>query len=181
MALCPQQQKGTDGKFLDLLTTELDTKAGFYFVLCGRFYIGDQCGRVFLHRALVTESQKLNCKRIIEANGEIARLQWTIVLKFSAENWCSFKQKTAEREVYFECLFKRPGRNPTFAPVFAFPTIGKQEKYTIASTDFCGNAILGFRRGGIKVKQNEDGTTVLLIRLEERGFTPLCHYVVIDQ
>ena len=181
MTLSLRKQGGSDSPFLDLLTTDNDARTSYSFVLCGRFYIGNQCGRVFLHNSLKTESQKVNKKRIIEPNGEIARDQWTIVLKFNAENWQCFKKKTGEREVYFECLFKKPGRDPTFAPVCAFPTIGKQTEYTLSGTDFRGDAAIGFQRGGIKINHKKDGSTVMLIRLEERGFMPLYYYVVDDQ
>ena len=178
MTLSLRKQSGADSRFLDLLTTDCDRNMSYCFVLCGRFYMGSQCGRVFLHDSLVTESQKVNSKRVIEPNGEIARDHWTIVLKFNADNWQYFKKKTGEREVYFECLFKRPGRDPTFAPICAFPTIGKQTEYALAATDFRGDAAIGFQRGGIKINHKKDGSTVMLIRLVERGYMPLYHYVV---
>jgi hypothetical protein len=181
MALTLQRQSGVAPKFLDLLTTDLDTRDNYYFVICGRFYMGNQWGRVLLHNTLITESQKIKCKRIIEPNGEIARDQWTIVLKFNAKNWQVFKKKTNEREVCFECLFKKSGRDPTFAPIFQLPSIGKKTEYIIRESDFKADAMIGFHRGGIKINYKKDGSTIMLIRLEERGFMPLYHYVVVDK
>ena len=178
MAISLQYPIGTDIRFLDLLTTERTARDTFSFVLCGRFNIGAQRGRVFLHNSLVTESQKINTKRTVEANGQIARDQWTLVLKINQERWQKFKKATGEREVYLECLFKKPGRKPTFAPICAFPTIGKRTEYSIFTADLQGDALLGFRRGGIKINHKKDGSVVMLIRLEERGYIPLYHYVI---
>jgi len=178
MTLSLRKQSGADSRFLDLLNADCDRNTSYYFVLCGRFNIGVQRGRVLLHDSLVTESQKINTKRTVEANGQIARDQWTLVLKFNQERWQKFKKATGEREVYLECLFKKPGRNPTFAPICAFPTIGKRTAYSICANDLQGDAFLGFRRGGIKINHKKDGSVVMLIRLEERGYIPLYHYVI---
>jgi len=129
----------------------------------------------------VTKSQKINTKRTVEANGHIARDRWTVVLKFDQERWQKFQKVTGEREVYLECLFKSPGKNPTFAPICIFPTIGKQTEYSIATGDLQGDAFLGFRRGAIKINHKKDGSVTMLVRLEERGYIPLYHYVVVDQ
>ena len=181
MAISLQRPIGGDARFLDLLTTERTVRDTFSFVLCGRFHIGGQCGRVFLHNSLVTKSQKINTKRTVEANGHIARDRWTVVLKFDQERWQKFQKVTGEREVYLECLFKSPGKKPTFAPICIFPTIGKQTEYSIATADLQGDAFLGFRRGAIKINHKKDGSVTMLVRLEERGYIPLYHYVVVDQ
>jgi len=74
MTLSLRKQSGADSRFLDLLNADCDRNTSYYFVLCGRFNIGVQRGRVLLHDSLVTESQKINTKRTVEANGQIARI-----------------------------------------------------------------------------------------------------------
>jgi len=180
MTLQPQRQTELVTKLLEHITMDNDVSSNYYFTLCGRATDLYFDAKILLHDSFVTESQKVNYRRALEANGEIARGQWTIVLKFGAKNWQKFVKKTAEREVAFECLLKKPGCYPSFIPICSLPTIGKQTNYTITSKDLCGNSKFSFQRGGIKINHKKDGSTIMLVRLEERGFIPLYHYVIAE-
>ena len=131
MSLRLQSQNDLVSNFIHLIKSDNDLKANYYFAICGRAFLYGFNAKIFLHGSFITEDQKVKYKRIPEANGEIARGHWTIVLKFTDENWKKFVIKTAETEVVFECLLKKPARDPSFIGICSFPTIGKEKSYVI--------------------------------------------------
>ena len=182
MTLNPQVHSGETTKFLELLDSDLPgCSETFYFMLCGRRYLGEQAIRILLFDSLVSDSQKINSKMIWAVPRHTVKKQWTIILSFSEENWMKLVKTTQEKEVMFECLFRNYGEDPKFAPVFGFPRLDdNKQTYDIVPKDFEGYARIGFSRGGIRINKKGDGHTVLLIRLEELGFYEAASYIVGD-
>ena len=171
MAIKLQQHVGFVTKFLNLIHNEFPKHyESFSFVVGSRVNIGGSLCRVRLNTALITQTQKINQRLILNTMGCVGRRVWTIVLSFTTDNWDTFQKTTCEKEVIFECLFKKPGKSPKISPLFAFPTIHpKINMYSIHMSEFLGDSALGFHSGGFKINKKRD-KIVMLVRLEESGF-----------
>jgi hypothetical protein len=118
-------------------------------------------------------TNKQEVKRDMEtfAQGHLISPLWSIILRFSLQNWGNLMKYAETHPLLFDMMFYS-SHNGTFENHSIFKcwiTQDKSHSYKIDKDDFISDSRITFKRAEIKVKKKET-EVVVVIRLLEAGF-----------
>ena len=138
-------------------------------------------GRILLNPEKKTNNQEV--KRDLEKFADDHKVNplWTIVLRYSLENWMQLMEYATTHELVFDMMFynstKIKFEHKTLFKCWM--TQNKSCEYKLDKNQMIGDANSHFKKGGIKVIKKAD-EVVVIIRLLESGFYELYNYEIVN-
>ena len=127
--------------------------------------------RILLDPTSRTNKQAVKKDMETFAQGHRVSPLWSVILRFSLENWENLMKYAATHPLLFDMMFysSRSGTFENHSIFKCWMTQDKSHSYKIDKDDFISDSRITFKRAEIKVKK-KDNEVVVVIRLLETGF-----------
>ena len=127
--------------------------------------------RILLDPTSRTNNQAVKKDMETFAQGYRVSPLWSVILRFSLENWGNLMKYAATQPLLFDMMFysSRSGTFENHSIFKCWMTQDKSHSYKIDKSDFISDSRITFKRAEIKVKKKAN-EVVVVIRLLEAGF-----------